>query len=199
MSNTKKSVEAPNGSTVKLKSGEEAEFFQNKINEYKEFQSEHPADKDVITQMLYLQTLNFRYMNLLAKESDIENIENLNKLIKDNTKEIHNCTDNLRLSKKYRDADKQSLAAYITELLKRAEIFKEKGIDKPADKAISNMKKMKTLLRLWRVCDTEEKFKMGIAKFEDIFKLFQKLIDEFEELDGPLKEEQTKWWLGEDR
>ena len=41
------------------------------------FQSEHPTDADILTQMILLQTLNFRYMNMLPEldEDDMNDIK----------------------------------------------------------------------------------------------------------------------------
>jgi len=191
-----KRVKAPNGNFVALRDKEEVDFFNARVSEYSEFQSEHPTDADILTQMIFLQTLNFRYMNMLSdmEDDEILEIKEVNKMVKENTAEINKCADQLRLTKKYRDAGKESIAEFLKEIQTRALLYNE-TIDRMADKSISNMKKMKTILRLRKVCDQEERFKMHITNDEDIFVLFEKLIAEFEEIDKPLLEEQKSWWL----
>jgi len=194
-----KKVKAPNGSTVELKGKEEVDFFLHKMEEYREFQSEHPNDMDILTQMIYLQTLNFRYMSMLTKfdDTEIDEIKEINRIVKDNVNAINSCADSLQISKKYRDSKRGSIADYINELEEKALIYKEELIDKTADKAISNMMKIKTILRLRKVCDQEERFKLKIPSDEDIFLLIENLIKEFEELDNAFIEEQQHWWLSE--
>jgi hypothetical protein len=195
MTKAKEKATAPNGSIVVLRDKDEVSFFEQKVGEYSEFKSEHPTDMDILTQMIYTQTLNFRYMTFLndCGDDEIDDIKELNKMVKENTIIINSCADQLGLTKKHRDKQHNSVAEFIEEILKNSEIYEE-TIDKLADKAISNMKKMKTLLRIREVCDQEERFKMGITSDDDIFVLFKKLITEFEELDKPLQEAQRLWW-----
>lgn len=195
-----KKVKTPNGSIITLSSKDEVDFFEHKVEEYKEFQSEHPNDMDILTQMIQLQTLNFRYASMLANfdNTEVNEIKEINRIIKDNTMAINDCADKLQISKKYRDSKRGSITDYINELEEKALIYNEDLIDILADKAISNMMKMKTILRLRKTCDQEEKIKLKIPCDDDVFKLFEKLIDEFVEIDENFIEEQRYWWLESD-
>lgn len=189
-------VETPSGASVYLLSEHEAKFYQNIAARYQEHNKfTNISDLLELDRVLSMEVLCFRQSLWALKESDYDGrmiAKDLQKNIKDLSREIRDIKVGLGIDKKTRDAGQgETFAEKWKNLTIRA---KEFGYHRNEQliKAHTLWKELEAKITLYENSTPPERSQFN-ATLEDIVEWLKEKFEEFDDIDEAFKQSQKIW------
>lgn len=191
-------VRGLSGQELEVAHEDEKHWFEMNLQKYQsEYRFENVADLQDVDRLLGLELLSYRYTAWLMRGKDYDGLEFHEKDVRDHKQKID---AEIRLLKKHMGMDRkgrveseqESVAAYLQNLLRRANEFGVHRNNQIA-KAIDILNDLKTMVGLYYRCDEEERSELGAEK-EDIWNwIVETALPEYDEIDDAFREEQRLW------
>ena len=191
-------VEGASGTEYRVLTTEEAVWFEKSLIRYTEqYNFENIADLQDLDRLLSMELLSYRYANWMIRETDYEGAAYDDKAVRDTKdkidKQILQLKAHLGIGRKNRvESEQQSVADYMTELLKRA---KEFGVHRDTQNAeiLNWYMELRTTIGLWDRSDDVERTHNRVHMDQ----IFEWIKDEFiphvDELDAHFRDNQQYW------
>lgn len=191
-------VEGASGTRFNVVGDEEAGWFNGNMARYlDQYQFENIADMQDLDRLLALELLSYRYAVFLISGTDYEGQLFDEKAIRDYKekvdREIRQIKDHMGMGRKNRlEADRQSAADYLKDLLGRAREF---GVhrDNQIAKAIDVLMEIKKLVGLHDRCDEEERVHLGVSPVQIMDWLRDVALPEYDAIDDAFRQNQKLW------
>jgi hypothetical protein len=180
---------------------DEAEWFERSLEKYQEqYSFDNIADLQDLDRLLSMELLSYRYANWTIRESDYEGLAYDEKAIRDSKdkidKQILQLKAHLGIGRKNRvESEQQSVADYMTELLKRAGEF---GVHRDNQNAeiLNWYMELRAKVGLYERSDDEERTHNQVH-LDQIFEWIKdEFIPEIDKLDAHFRENQQYWIKG---
>lgn len=195
-------VTSPAGAEIILQGAAEKTFYEQTAKSYLE-QNEFTAATDLadLALVVFLETMQFRWQNWLGSGQNYDKEwlskgeeEQYRRNIQDYSRAILEAKSKLGLTRDVRMADQENVAEYLTNLRRRALLFK-KLRDEQIVKALVLFKELQSIVRTWRRSNEQERRVVGIETEADIVKwLEETAFPQFDEIDAHFRAtEQSKW------
>lgn len=189
-------VTTPSGTEIALLSDEEANFYNSIAERYQEHNKfKNISDLLELDRVLNLEVLCFRQSRWVLQESDYDGNpigKDLQKNIKELSKEIRDIKSGLGIDKKTRDAGQgDTFADRWANILKRAKEFAYMR-NEQVIKAIDLWKELQAKITLYKNCNDIERTEFE-CHIEDILVWLDQKFDEFDEIDEAFQKSQKYW------
>lgn len=199
-------VEGPSGSTYQVLHVNEANYWNQVLQRYlDDFRYSNTSDLQDLERVLCQELLMYRYGQWISQEKDYWgqtiDIDELNKTVREISKEIRLTKGSLGMDKKTRDKDKgESAAAFIETLRSRAHEF---GImrNEQAVAAITLWTELDALVTFYKNC-TEDERKENHITLDDLFAWIDEYgIPTFSAIDAKFRDDGQgngqKYWIAD--
>lgn len=189
-------VPTPSGATMSLLNEDEAKFYKNISAQYKEHNKfSNISDLLELDRILNMEVMCYRWSTWILQEEDYDGNPippELQRNVKEWSKEIRDTKAGLGIDKKTREAGKgESPAEYVEKLIYRAGQF---GVHRNNQviKAHTLWKELEGKITLYKNSTNTERteFKCHI---EDILEWLDEKFKEFDKIDEVFREEQRIW------
>ena len=189
-------ITTPSGAEMALLSQEEADFYNKIADQYQEHNKfKNISDLLELDRVLNLEVLCFRQSRWVLQESDYDGNpigKDLQKNIKELSKEIRDIKSGLGIDKRTRDAGQgETFADRWENLTRRAKEFGYMR-NEQVIKAIDNWKELQAKVTLYKNSTDVERTEFDMH-VEDIMLWLAEKFDEFDEIDAAFRKSQAYW------
>ena len=191
-------VDGASGTQFRVLTTEEAVWFEESLERYNEqYNFDNIADLQDLDRLLSMELLSYRYANWMIRESDYDGAAYDDKAVRDTKdkidKQILQLKAHLGIGRKNRvESEQQSVADYMTELLKRAGQF---GVHRDLQNAeiLNWFMELRTKVGLHYRSDDEERTHNHVH-IDQIFEWIRdELLPAIDEIDDHFRENQKYW------
>lgn len=191
-------VDTPSGGRVNLQTPEEADWFDQRRDQYLQ-QNKFPNVSDLLDldRLLQLEVMVFRWGQWISQGFDylqtLVDQQELQRNIRDYSKEIRDLKVSLGIDKVSRDKDKgESLPDYLTTLLQRAKTF---GYHRNRQYALAVTKiyQLRSMVLTMDRCDEQEREELDLSPESILDWIRSDLIEEWDDLDESFRKDQAIW------
>ena len=191
-------VEGASGTEFTVFGDEEQRWFEMNRDRYlEEYKFENIADLQDLDRLLAMELLSYRYASWLIQGSDYDGLQFDEKFVRDHKQkmdqEIRLTKQHMGMNRKARvESEQQSVAEYLSSLLRRAEEF---GIhrDEQVNKAFDLLQEIIKLVGLHYRTDEEEQNHLGVAPHQILAWIRDTAIPEFNAVDDAFRKNQRIW------
>lgn len=191
-------VEGASGTEFMVFGDEEQRWFEMNRDRYlEEYKFENIADLQDLDRLLAMELLSYRYASWLIQGHDYDHLAFDEKFVRDHKQkmdqEIRLTKQHMGMNRKARvESEQQSVAEYISSLLRRGEEF---GIhrDNQIAKAFDLLQEVMKLVSLHYRTDEEEQNHLGVAPHQILEWIRDTAIPEFQAIDDAFRKNQRLW------
>ena len=189
-------ITTPSGASIILLNQSEADFYNNIAQQYQEHNKfSNISDLLELDRILSMEVMCFRWSTWILREQDYDGNPvppDLQKNVKEWSREIRDTKSGLGIDKKTREAGKgESPADYIKTLVKRGGEFAVHR-NNQVIRAHTILKELQAKITLYKNSKPSERSEFN-AHAEDIFEWLDEMFKEFDEIDNAFREEQRIW------
>lgn len=189
-------ISTPSGAEMALLSDEEADFYNKIANQYQEHNKfKNISDLLELDRVLNLEVLCFRQSRWVLQERDYDGNpigKDLQKNIKELSREIRDIKSGLGIDKKTRDAGQgDTFADRWSNILTRAKEFTYMR-NEQVIKAIDLWKELQAKITLYKNCNDIERTEFE-CHIGDIINWLDEKFEEFDEIDAAFQKSQQYW------
>lgn len=193
-------VVTPAGSKYPVKDRKLQNYYNDLKNNYlTNYKFEDAADLESLHELIMCHVFILELTQELAEDDAGIKPHQIHETILNYKKQIVVLQDSLCISAKAREknSEQSNVSEYLTQLLQRAKHFNISR-EKQYERAKEIINEIKTMLRMDKVCNEEEKRIVGILSPQAIFKRIEDMISEYDKIDEPMIEEQKNWGIAGD-
>jgi hypothetical protein len=192
------SVSGASGSEFRVLNVEEAAWFEESLQKYtQQYSFENVADLQDLDRLLSMELLSYRWANWMIRDSDYDGASFDEKSVSANKdkmeKSIVQLKAHLGIGRKNRvESEQQSVADYMTELLRRAEEF---GVHRDTQNAeiLNWFMELRARIGLHDRSDDEERTHNKVHLDQIIEWIRDELIPAVDKIDDHFRENQKYW------
>jgi hypothetical protein len=190
------SVKTPSGAEVSLLTEDEARFYNQIAEQYQEHNKfNNISDLLELDRVLNLEVLCFRQSTWALLESDYDGkpvMKDLQKNIKELSREIRDIKSGLGIDKKTRDMGKGDTIAEKWENLKRRALEFGYMRNEQLIRSHTNWKELEAMVTAYKNSTDPERTQFNLH-LDDILAWLEIKFEEFDEIDEALKKSQAIW------
>lgn len=191
-------VQGASGTEFTVYGDEEQRWFETNMERYlDEYKFENIADLQDLDRLLAMELLSYRYASWLIQGHDYDGLAFDEKFVRDHKQkmdqEIRLTKQHMGMNRKARvESEQQSVAEYLSSLLRRAEEF---GVhrDTQVNKAFDLLQEVFKLVSLHYRTDEEEQNHLGVSAHQILEWIKGTAMPEFAAIDDAFRKNQRIW------